>query len=84
MTSLTGKKKEKHQLEWLNHEVIITDSETTDDETETCKSPVSVIFDEENRYVKTFNSCVLPLSDHTPIMSDSSLSSPKNLQLIDR
>ena len=49
MTSLTEKKKVKHQLQWLNHEVIITDSETTDDETETCKSPVSVIFDEENR-----------------------------------
>ena len=46
MSSLSGKKKE-NEIQWVNYEVVITDSDTTEDEAEVSKSPVPA--DDEDR-----------------------------------
>ena len=46
MSSLSGKKKE-NEIQWVNYEVVITDSDTTEDEAEVLKSPVPA--DDEDR-----------------------------------
>ena len=46
MTSMSKKKKE-NEIQWVNYEVVITDSDTTEDEAEVSKSPVPA--DDEDR-----------------------------------
>ena len=83
MASIADEK--KNHVEWVNYEVIVTDSDTTEDEAEVSKN--RELPDDEERYVckilpflfSLFNS-----SDHTPIMNDSPPPTPKKLHLIDR